>query len=134
MKKLGVDALPAVVGWLSNGEKHILKTGISVKDLKSAIQDLSGLLENFEKKNKKVRPSHSESEFKQIPLLTGSNIDDICGENSPVCIIGVFRSSKSRAKLEKILLSVSHSFSLSSSIYFPEYKIFSAFFLKLYML
>ncbi|XP_031128517.1 dnaJ protein ERDJ3A isoform X1 [Ipomoea triloba] len=107
VKKLGVDALPAVVGWLSNGEKHILKTGISVKDLKSAIQDLSGLLENFERKNKKARPSQAESEFKQIPLLTGSNMDDICGENSPVCIIGVFRSSKSRAKLEKILLSVS---------------------------
>nr|GMC90115.1 DnaJ protein ERDJ3A [Ipomoea batatas] len=74
VKKLGVDALPAVVGWLSNGEKHILKTGISVKDLKSAIQDLSGLLENFERKNKKARPSQAESE-----------------------------SSKSKAKLEKIL-------------------------------
>ncbi|CAH9142171.1 unnamed protein product [Cuscuta epithymum] len=109
VRRLGVDALPAVVGWMSNGEKHILKTGISVKDVKSAIQDLSGLLDNFEKKNKKVGSAQNgkSEERKQIPLLTGSNIDNICGEKSPVCIIGIFRSSKSRDKLEKILFSVS---------------------------
>lgn len=45
VKKLGVDSLPALVGWTSNGEKHILKTGVSVKDLKSAVHDLSGLLD-----------------------------------------------------------------------------------------
>ncbi|VFQ89324.1 unnamed protein product [Cuscuta campestris] len=107
-RRLGVDALPALVGWMSNGEKHILKTGIAVKDLKSAIQDLSGLLENFEKKNNKAGSAQKGgSESKQIPLLTGSNVDDICGKNSPVCIVGVFRSSKSKDKLEKILSSVS---------------------------
>jgi hypothetical protein len=53
MRKLGVDALPAIVGWLSNGEKHVLKTRISVKDLKSAVDD-SMLLDGFEKKNKKA--------------------------------------------------------------------------------
>ncbi|KAL6987854.1 hypothetical protein U1Q18_013600 [Sarracenia purpurea var. burkii] len=47
VRRLGVDALPAVVGWLTNGEKHILKTGISVKDIKSAVEDLSALLEGF---------------------------------------------------------------------------------------
>lgn len=40
VKKLGVDALPAIVGWLSNGEKHVLKAGITVKYLKSAIHDV----------------------------------------------------------------------------------------------
>jgi hypothetical protein len=53
LRKLGVDALPAIVGWLSNGEKHVLKTRISVKDLKSAVDD-SMLLDGFEKKNKKA--------------------------------------------------------------------------------
>ncbi|XP_015086505.1 dnaJ protein ERDJ3A [Solanum pennellii] len=112
VRRLGVDALPAIVGWLSNGEKQILSTGISVKDLKSAIQDLSGLLDNFENKNKKAastqsKSEQSESEAKQVPVLTGSNFNDICGEKTPVCVIGVFRSSKAKDKLEKVLLSVS---------------------------
>ncbi|XP_055812692.1 dnaJ protein ERDJ3A [Solanum dulcamara] len=112
VQRLGVDGLPAIVGWLSNGEKQILRTGISVKDLKSAVQDLSGLLDNFEKKNKKAasaqsKSEQSEPEAKQVPVLTGSNFNDICGEKTPVCVIGVFRSSKARDKLEKVLLSVS---------------------------
>ncbi|KAH0634786.1 hypothetical protein KY284_037572 [Solanum tuberosum] len=112
VRRLGVDALPAIVSWLSNGEKQILRTGISVKDLKSAIQDLSSLLDNFEKKNKKAasaqsKSEQSEAEAKQVPVLTGSKFNDICGEKTPVCVIGVFRSSKARDKLEKVLLSVS---------------------------
>ncbi|XP_060202449.1 dnaJ protein ERDJ3A [Lycium barbarum] len=112
VRRLGVDALPAIVGWLSNGEKQILRTGISVKDLKSAIQDLSGLLDNFEKKNKKAasaqsKREQSEPDAKQVPVLTGSNFNDICGEKTPVCVIGVFWSSKAKDKLEKVLSSVS---------------------------
>lgn len=113
MRALGVDSLPAVIGWLSNGEKVILKSGISVKDLKSAIQDLSGLLENFEKKNKKVastKTNHPESGDNHVRLLTGSNFHDICGDGSPVCLIGAFRSSKSRDNLQTILKSVSKNF------------------------
>lgn len=112
VKKLGVDALPAIVGVLSNGEKHVLKTGVTVKDLKSAIHDLSGLIESFEKKNKKAasdqskKPS-SDSGDDQIPLLTKSNFDAICGDKIPVCIIGAFRSSKERKKLESVLNAVS---------------------------
>uniref|UniRef100_A0A5B7B713 J domain-containing protein n=1 Tax=Davidia involucrata TaxID=16924 RepID=A0A5B7B713_DAVIN len=112
VRRLGVDALPAVVGWLSNGEKHILKTGIATKDLKSAVHDLSVLLDGFEKKNKKAASSQARkpqtgSGDKQIPLLTGSNFDALCGETTPVCIIGAFRSSKARDKLETILSLVS---------------------------
>ncbi|KAL2500230.1 DnaJ protein ERDJ3A [Forsythia ovata] len=119
VKKLGVDALPAIVGWLSNGEKHILKSGISVKDLKSAIQELSGLLDNFEKKSKKAaaaKKEHTESWDKQVKLLTGSNFYDICGEKIPVCIVGAFRSSKAKDKLEKILQSVSQKSLLRRSM------------------
>ncbi|RVW83988.1 DnaJ protein ERDJ3A [Vitis vinifera] len=112
VKKLGVDALPAIVGWMSNGEKHVLRTGISVKDLNSAIQELSTLLNGFEKKNKKATSSQTkkpetESVDKQIHLLTASNFDAICGETIPVCLIGVFRSSKAREKVESILSVVS---------------------------
>jgi hypothetical protein len=109
VRKLGVDALPAIVGWLSNGEKHVLKTGISVKDLKSAVDDLSMLLDGFEKKNKKAgaRKAQTNTAEKQIPLLTGANFDALCGESTPVCIIGAFRSSRAREKLESILSMVS---------------------------
>lgn len=112
IKKLGVDALPAIVGWLSNGERHVLRTGINVKDLKSAIDDLSNLLTGFEKKNRKAasKPAsktQSDSAENQIPLLTGSNFDSVCGEKTPVCVIGAFRSSKARNKLELILNMVS---------------------------
>lgn len=111
-KKLGVDALPAIVGWLSNGEKHVLKSGISVKDLKSAVHDLSTLLEGFEKKNKKAaaskdRKAQADSGGKHVSLLTGSNFDALCGGKTPVCIIGGFRSLKVREKLEDILSMVS---------------------------
>ncbi|KAG6744271.1 hypothetical protein POTOM_052987 [Populus tomentosa] len=107
-KKLGVDALPAIVGWLSNGEKHVLKSGISVKDLKSAVHDLSTLLEGFEKKNKKAaaskdRKAQADSGGKHVSLLTGSNFDALCGGETPVCIIGGFRSLKVKEKLEDIL-------------------------------
>ena len=108
-RRLGVDALPAIVGWLSNGEKHVLKTGISVKDIKSAVNDLSILLDGFEKKNKKegTRKAKTSTEEKQITLLMGSNFDALCGESTPVCIIGAFRSSRAREKLESILSMVS---------------------------
>ncbi|KAL5710116.1 hypothetical protein ACHQM5_020720 [Ranunculus cassubicifolius] len=110
VQKLGVDALPAVVGWLSNGEKHVLKTGVAVKDLKSGVTELSGILDRFVKLNKKTaskRPQQSESHDEQIPLLLSSNMESVCGENTPVCIIGVFTSSKGRVKMESVLNAVS---------------------------
>ncbi|KAL3617481.1 hypothetical protein CASFOL_037802 [Castilleja foliolosa] len=110
VRELGIDSLPAIVGWLSNGEKQIIKSGISVKDLNSAIQELSKLLNNFEKKNKKaasVKKDHTESGERNIPLFTPSNFNGICHEKVPVCLIGVFRSSTTRDKLQKILHSVS---------------------------
>ncbi|KAH9619723.1 hypothetical protein KSS87_006478 [Heliosperma pusillum] len=112
VKKLGVSALPAIVGWLANGEQQILKAGVSVKDVESAVQELGLLLESFEKKNKKVastRPKKAESESsgKKIPHLTISNFHEICGAENPVCLLGVFRSSKARGKLESVLSVVS---------------------------
>ncbi|GJT51216.1 DnaJ protein ERDJ3A [Tanacetum coccineum] len=112
VKQLGVDQLPAVVGWLSNGDKQILKSGIHVKDMKSAIGDLSSLLDGFEKKNKKIASSQStksqaDSNKESVPLLTAKNFDAVCGEQTPVCIVGIFKSSKGKEKLHTILSSVS---------------------------
>lgn len=112
VKKLGVDALPAVVGWLPNGEKQILKAGISVKDIKSAVHDLGNVLDSFEKISKKAtsrqdKNAAAESDEIEILFLSRSNFDVLCGDRTPVCIIGAFRSSKSREKLQKILSVVS---------------------------
>lgn len=111
VKRLGINALPAIVGWLSNGEKQILKAGISVRDLESAVQELGLLLDSFEKKNKiassQTKKSESESSSKQVPLLTATNFHALCGEGNPVCLVGGFRSSKARDKLESILSVVS---------------------------
>uniref|UniRef100_A0A1J3IN53 DnaJ protein ERDJ3A n=1 Tax=Noccaea caerulescens TaxID=107243 RepID=A0A1J3IN53_NOCCA len=112
VRKLGVDAFPAIVGWLSNGEKLVLKTGITVKNMKSAVQEIGKLLEGFEKKNKKVssnsQPGQAQSEsLEKIQLLSRTNFDSICGESTPVCIIGAFRSSQGKEKLQSILSKVS---------------------------
>lgn len=97
MKKLGVDAIPAIVGWTSNGEKHVLRTGISVRNLKHGVQELSALLDDFERESKK----------EQICLLTTSNFDALCGDTIPVCLIGVFKSPKARDEVESFLSVVS---------------------------
>ncbi|XP_028798026.1 dnaJ protein ERDJ3A-like [Neltuma alba] len=121
VKKLGVDALPAIIGWLPNGEKQILKTGISVKDIKSAVHDLSNILDSFEKISKKAgsrqaKKASTDSDESQIQFLSRSNFDVLCGERTPVCIIGSFRSSKAREKLQTILSLVSQkSFSRQSN-------------------
>ncbi|THU66077.1 hypothetical protein C4D60_Mb05t10390 [Musa balbisiana] len=111
LKRLGVKKLPSVVGKLVTGEMHVLRSGIIVKDLKSGIEELRTLLESFEKKNKvssdhSKKPSQNE-EGGNVPFLTTWNIDNLCGEKATVCFIGVFRSSKGRDKLEKIVSEVS---------------------------
>jgi len=116
VKNLGVDALPAIVGWLPNGEKRVLKTGISVKDLKSAVHDLSKILDKFEESSKKeassqAKRAQTDPEDGRIPLLSKSNFEALCGAKAPVCIIGAFRSSKAREKLESILSLVRIHFS-----------------------
>ncbi|KAK7260596.1 hypothetical protein RIF29_26781 [Crotalaria pallida] len=110
--KLGVDALPAIVGWTPNGKKHILKTGISVKDIKSAVSELSKVLDNFEKLCKKeasgqAKKEQTDSDAERIQLLSKSNFEVLCGEKTPVCIIGAYRSSKAREKLDSVLSVVS---------------------------
>ncbi|XP_039129778.1 dnaJ protein ERDJ3A [Dioscorea cayenensis subsp. rotundata] len=113
LKTLGVAALPAVIGRLADGNKLVLKEGIAVKDLQSGINELKALLEKFEKKNKKVasnqanKSSQREAQAGVLAHLTASNIDSVCSEKNALCIIGVFRSSKAKEKLEAVLTNVS---------------------------
>jgi hypothetical protein len=117
-----VKNLPAVIGRTINGEEHLLKDGISVKDLRSGIRELKTLLESFEKKNKKLvsnqdnkKPS-SPQEENNVPLLTASNFEEICGDRTSVCIIGVFGSTKAKDQLEAVLSEV-HLFTFSYSLH-----------------
>ncbi|KAH0470664.1 hypothetical protein IEQ34_000387 [Dendrobium chrysotoxum] len=109
LKKYEVKALPALVGRLSNGDTYVLKAGIAVKDLQSGINELKSLLESFERKNKAAssQSKKTESQEKSIPLLTPSNMNTLCGDATPVCFIGVFRSQKAREKLDNILSALS---------------------------
>ncbi|XP_031488950.1 dnaJ protein ERDJ3A [Nymphaea colorata] len=112
MKGLKVDSLPAIVGILPTGEKHILSAGMVVNDLESGIKEISELLEKFEKKYKKAsketaRESTCDSDDERVPLLTKENVRGLCGEKTSVCIIGVFRKPRTKEKLQAILSSVS---------------------------
>lgn len=115
LKRLGVKNVPALIGRTINGEEHLLKDGISVKDLRSGIKELKTLLESFEKKNKKLasnqanqKPSQtSQPKEKKIPLLAASNFEEICGERTSVCIIGVFKSNKAKNNIEAVLSEIS---------------------------
>ncbi|PKA67098.1 Chaperone protein dnaJ 15 [Apostasia shenzhenica] len=111
LKKYGVKALPALVGRLADGGVHVLKAGISVKDLQSGIVELKSLLNSFEKQNKAAssqsKKTRSDAQGKNIPILTASNLERICGDSTPVCILGVFRSTKAKEKLENVLSELS---------------------------
>ncbi|KAF2938753.1 dnaJ protein ERDJ3A precursor [Oryza sativa Japonica Group] len=114
LKSLGVKNIPALIGRSVNGEEQLLKDGISVKDLRSGIKELKNLLENFEKKNKKLasnqakKPAHTDQpKENKIPLLTASNFEEICGEKTSVCILGIFKSSKAKENLEAVLSEIS---------------------------
>lgn len=109
LKKFGVESLPALVGRLSNGDVYVLKEGIAVKDLQSGINELKALLESFERKNYATSTASKKTNSKglSVPLLTAVNVDSLCGELTPVCVIGVFRSQKAREKLENLLSALS---------------------------
>ncbi|TVU47400.1 hypothetical protein EJB05_07000 [Eragrostis curvula] len=114
LKRLGVKNLPALIARTVNGDELLLKDGISVKDLRSGIRELKTLLDSFEKKNKKLAsnqakkpPQTSQQEENKVPLLTASNFEEICGEKTSVCIIGVFGSNKAKGQLEAVLSEIS---------------------------
>ncbi|RZR96160.1 hypothetical protein BHM03_00025133 [Ensete ventricosum] len=111
LKRLGVKKLPSVVGKLVTGEMHVLRSGIIVKDLKSGIEELRTLLENFEKKNKvssdySKKPSQNE-EAGNVPFLTAWNIDNLCGEKAIVSRKTLVRQqSKAQATRDSITYSL----------------------------
>ncbi|KAJ8650593.1 hypothetical protein MRB53_003616 [Persea americana] len=104
-KLLGVNTLPAVIGWLSIGEMRVLSAGI-LKELKTGIRELNAFLDTFEEKKKEASdlenwPWHYGLEHRyKTPLLTGSNFESMCNDSVVVCIIGIFRSSIMMETLE----------------------------------
>ncbi|XXG43885.1 hypothetical protein AAC387_Pa01g3823 [Persea americana] len=100
-KLLGVNTLPAVIGWLSIGEMRVLSAGI-LKELKTGIRELNALLDTFEEKKKEASdlenwPWHYGLEHRyKTPLLTGSNFESMCNDS----VIGIFRSSITMETLE----------------------------------
>ncbi|KAG8063783.1 hypothetical protein GUJ93_ZPchr0003g16479 [Zizania palustris] len=114
LKRLVVKNVPALIGRSIDGEELLLKDDISVKDLRSGIKELKNLLEKFDKRNKKLmsnqakKPTHaSQPKENRIPLVTASNFEEICGEKTSVCIIGIFKSNKANEKLEAVLSEIS---------------------------
>jgi pantothenate kinase len=111
-----VKNLPAVIAQTVNGDMVLLNDGISVKDIRSGIRELKTLLDSFEKKNKKLasnqakKPSQSSQQKEnKVPLLTASNFEEICGEKTSVCVIGVFGSNNAKGQLVAALSEVSVS-------------------------
>ncbi|CAA6661834.1 unnamed protein product [Spirodela intermedia] len=113
VKRFKVDALPAIVGRFSNGEEYVLKAGITIKDLSTGIGEMKALLNKFERQNKNKasgpgkESSQTEAHDMSIPHLTSLNMEMMCGESTPLCIIGAFRSSKAKDKIEPILSLIS---------------------------
>ena len=123
MKRFKISSLPAVVGKMSNGEEHVLKAGIGVKDLSSGIEEMKGLLIKFEQMNKKAasdwRKESSQYEEQDdigIPILTSLNVEGICSETTPLCIVGAFGSTKVKEKM-KLIFSQASSLSHTLSTY-----------------
>ncbi|XP_078445254.1 DNAJ heat shock N-terminal domain-containing protein [Wolffia australiana] len=114
VKRFKVNALPAIIGRLSNGEEHVLKSGIHIKDLSSGINNMKTLIDKFERTSKKASSDSgkdsSQSEARQedgLPILTILNFETICSERTPLCLIGAFKSTKAKKKMESILSQIS---------------------------
>jgi hypothetical protein len=49
--------------------------------------------------HKPKKQSQSDQTEAPIPVLSNSNFDNVCGEKVVMCVIGAFRSSKSKEML-----------------------------------
>ncbi|KAH9310106.1 hypothetical protein KI387_038017, partial [Taxus chinensis] len=126
-KKFGVKAIPAMIGILSNGEVVILSSGSDFEQLgPHKVEELGKLVENLERRNLKVSPAKRSSQSNQgvkesISLLTKETLDVLCGQNMPLCVIGVFKSSQGREKVKELLAAISQK-TLTRGRRFDEVK------------
>ncbi|KAI5071104.1 hypothetical protein GOP47_0013355 [Adiantum capillus-veneris] len=107
-KRFQVDSLPAIIGVYENGETKLLSHGSKLEQASSSIEQLKALLEDLEKKSKAAGPNKGKATVdSKVPSLTKKNFKDVCGQETPLCVIGVHRSSRGRDRLRQILQEIS---------------------------
>lgn len=127
-RKFGVKALPAMIGILSNGEVLVLASGSGFEKLGSQkVEELGKLIENLQKRNLEVSNSKTNGQSNQgakgyISTLTKENEDMLCGEDTPLCMFGVFGSSRGKEKVETVLKAVSQKTLTRGGKQFDEVK------------
>lgn len=127
-RKFGVKALPAMIGILSNGEVLVLASGSGFeKPGPQKVEELGKLIENLKKRNSEVSDAKTNSQSNQgakgyISLLTKESEDMLCGEDTPLCMFGVFRSSKGKEKVKAVLMAVSQKTLTRGGKQFDEVK------------
>lgn len=104
-KRFQVDSFPAIVGKYVNGETKVLSSGIKLEQASSSVEQLKSLLEDFEKKSKAA--GSKKGMDGEVPSLTKNNFKRVCGQDIPLCVIGIHKSSQGRNKLRQILKEIS---------------------------
>lgn len=108
-KRFEVDNFPAIIGVYVNGETKVLSSGIRLEQASSSVEELKALLEEFERKNTAAGPKHTKTKADgEVLSLTKKNFRDVCGQDTPLCVIGVHKSSKGKDKMKQILKEISH--------------------------
>ncbi|PWZ55091.1 Phospho-2-dehydro-3-deoxyheptonate aldolase 2, chloroplastic [Zea mays] len=110
---------PTGEAWVSVFNEHAEKIiGCSADELDRIRKEISyldmikvhdvshPLLKSLGVKNLPTVIGRTVNEIKKIPLLTASNFEEICGEKTPVYIIGVFGSNKAKGQLEAVLSEI----------------------------
>ena len=109
-KMFKVDSFPAIIGVYQNGESKVLADGIMLDQTNPSVDDLKTVLEEFEKKSKAAGTKKGKTkESIDVIHLTKKNMRKICGEETPLCVIGAYKSSKGMEKVKQILEEVSYS-------------------------
>ena len=109
-KMFRVDSFPAIIGVYQNGESKVLADGIMLDQTNPSVDDLKTVLEEFEKKSKAAGTKKAKTkESIDVTHLTKKNMRKICSEETPLCMIGAYKSSKGMEKVKQILEEVSYS-------------------------
>eukprot|EP00250_Pteridium_aquilinum_P003574 c13878_g1_i1 orf=32-1855(+) len=107
-KRFKVDSFPAIVGVYVNGETKVLASGTTLEQASSSIEELRTILEDFERKSKAAGPKKRKAKAdSEVPSLTKKNFKNVCSQDTPVCVIGIHKSSRGKDKLTQILKEIS---------------------------
>ncbi|MCO5547232.1 hypothetical protein L7F22_000677 [Adiantum nelumboides] len=107
VQKFQVNSFPAILGVYANGETKVLSNGMKLEQASSSVEQLKALMEDLEKRSKAAAPKKGETKDGEVPSLTKKNFKNVCGEDTPLCVIGVHRSLRGRDRLRQILKEIS---------------------------